>query len=151
MFKAMLAYALFECFGQVKWIWFSSQSRFFNDINFIDSENRGPLNNLRILTRSVARSFVSMNAIIIILSITMDFFVQLIVGTKKRLTFENNTKVQIVYAKRYSKALLISYNYISMVADADSGLKSALFEGLSRSDSLVSQQTQYSCPFGNCT
>lgn len=80
--KAMLAYALSECLGQAKWIWFSSHQRPLSDINLIDSGSRGPLGSFQILTRPAARSFISMGAIIVILSITMDPFVQLTIGKK---------------------------------------------------------------------
>lgn len=42
-------------------------------------------------------------------------------------------------------------NYTSTETDADFGMKSAVFYGLSQPDSLISQQTQRSCPSGNCT
>lgn len=42
-------------------------------------------------------------------------------------------------------------NYTGTETDADFGMKSAVFYGLSQPDSLISQQTQRSCPSGNCT
>ena len=38
-----------------------------------------------------------------------------------------------------------------MDTDADFGMKSAVVYGLSQPDSVISQQTQWSCPSGNCT
>lgn len=35
--------------------------------------------------------------------------------------------------------------------DADFGMKSAVFSGLSQPDAFISQQNQHSCPSGNCT
>lgn len=151
--KAMLVYALSECLGQAKWIWFSSQSRSVNDIEFIDSSSRGPLGSFQMLTKSVARSFISMGAIMIILSVTIDPFVQLTVGQKDDLKFENKSTVQIAYAKRYAEQGF-SYDSTEKIAvgsDGDLRVETAVFESLFRPDSFISQQTQHSCPTENCT
>jgi hypothetical protein len=103
MSKAMLAFTLSECLGQAKWIWFSLQRRPLSDIDLIDGGSRGPLGCIRILKRPVAYSFISMGAIIVILSVAIDPFIQLTVGKRDILKYENNSNVQIAYAKRYSK------------------------------------------------
>ena len=151
MSKAMLAYALSESLGQSRWIWFSSQQRPLSDIDLIDSGSRGPLGSFQILTQPVARSFISIGAIVVILSITMDPFVQLTVGTMDDVKFENNTNVQISYAKRYSKDLINDSVRGAEVPVADLGMQSAVSDGLSQPASRISQQTPHSCPSGNCT
>lgn len=103
MSKAMLAFTLSECLGQAKWIWFSWQQRPLSDIDLIDAGSRGPLGSFRILGQPVACSFISMGAILVILSAAIDPFVQLTVGKRDVLKFENNLNVQIAYAERYSK------------------------------------------------
>lgn len=103
MSKAMLAFTLSECLGQAKWVWFSWQQRPLSDIDLIDAGSRGPLGSLKILGQPVACSFISMGAIIVILSAVIDPFVQLTVGKNDILKFEDNLDVQIAYAKRYSK------------------------------------------------
>lgn len=103
MSKAMLAFTLSECLGQAKWIWFSWQQRPLSDIDLIDGGSRGPLGSFRILGQPVAYSFISMGAIIVILSAAIDPFVQLTVSKRDILKFENNSNVQIAYAERYSK------------------------------------------------
>lgn len=47
-----------------------------------------------------------MGAIIVILSAAIDPFVQLTVGKRDILKFENNSNVQIAYAERYSMGSL---------------------------------------------
>lgn len=105
MSKAMLAFTLSECLGQAKWIWFSWQQRPLSDIDLIDAGSRGPLGSFGILGQPFACSFISMGAIIVILSAAIDPFVQLTVGKRYILKFENNLNVQIAYAERYSKGL----------------------------------------------
>lgn len=149
--KAMLVYALSECLGQAKWIWFSSQSRSVSDIELIDSGSRGRLGCFQLLTKPIVRSFISMGVIMIILSVTLDPFVQLTVGQNNDLRFENKSAVQITYAKRYSKESFVHWDTIGMIAEADVTLHLAVLEGLSQSDSFITQQTQHSCSSGNCT
>ncbi len=106
MSKAMLAFTLSECLGQAKWIWFSWQQRPLSDLDLIEAGSRGPLGSFRILGRQpVACSFISMGAIIVILSAAIDPFVQLTVGKTYILKFENNSNVFIAYAERYNKGL----------------------------------------------
>ena len=76
IFKPTLTYALSEYLGQAKWIWFLSHQRLLSDINLIDNGNRETLDSLQILTRT-ARSFINMGAILVILPVIMDSFVQL--------------------------------------------------------------------------
>lgn len=47
-------------------------------------------------------SFVSFGAILIILSVPMDSFVQLAIGKTNAMIYKNDSFAQISYAKRYS-------------------------------------------------
>lgn len=107
--KATLAYTLSECLGQAKWIWFAKE-RPLNDIDLIDSGSRGPLGSFKILTQSVGHSFISMGAIIIILSVAIDPFVQLTLGRRVALKYEENSNVQIAYAQRYDQGYFDGIN-----------------------------------------
>lgn len=103
--EAMLAFALYECLGQAKWIWLSRQGQPLNDLNLIDQASRGPLGCCKILRRSIARSFISIGAITIILSTGMDPFFQLAIGKRGDVIYRESSNAQISYAKRYSKGL----------------------------------------------
>lgn len=101
--KASLAFTLSACMGQAKWIWFSSRQRPLEDFNLIDGGSRGPLGSLKMLTHPVARSFITLGALTIILSAAIDPFAQLTVGKKTVVTYGSDSSVQIPFAKRYSK------------------------------------------------
>lgn len=103
--KVTLAFTLSECLGQAKWIWFSKE-RPLSDIDLLDSGSRGPLGSFKILTQPIALSYLSMGAIIIVLSVAIDPFVQLTVGKRDALKYEKSLKVQIAYAQRYDKGSL---------------------------------------------
>lgn len=101
--KAMLAFVLDECLGQAKWIWLSRQRQPLNDLNLIDQASRGPLGCCKILHRPIARSFISIGAITIILSTAMDPLIQLTIGKSGDVIYGESSDAQISYAKRYSK------------------------------------------------
>ena len=101
--KALLAFTLAECLGQARWIWFSQKARPLNDVNRIDEASRGPLGSFKILGQPVARSFISIGALAVILSAAIDPFVQLTIGKRDALQFKPDSLAQIAYAKRYSK------------------------------------------------
>ena len=86
--KALLAFVLDECLGQAKWIWLSRQRQPLNDLNVIDQASRGPLGCCKILRRSIARSFISIGAITIILSTAMDPLIQLTIGKRGDVIYE---------------------------------------------------------------
>lgn len=115
--KAMLAYTLAECLGQARWIWFSRKARPLNDINLVDEASRGPLGSLKILGQPVARSFISIGAVAIILSAAIDPFVQLTIGKRDALEFKPDTGAQIGYARRYSKG---AYSAVSATSSQSS-------------------------------
>lgn len=103
--KALLAFAISDCLGQSKWIWFSWQQRPLKDLDLIDNASRGPLGSLKLLRRPVGRSFISFGTIVVILSVAIDPFVQLTVGKRNALVYENYASTQIVRAQRYSKGV----------------------------------------------
>lgn len=104
--KAALAHVLSECMGQAKWIWFSRQQQRLYDLNLLDEGSRGPLGSIKVLRHSTARSFISIGAIVIVLSTIIDPFVQATVGKRGSIRYEDSPKVQIAYAERYSKGSL---------------------------------------------
>lgn len=102
--NALLAFTVSGCLGQAKWIWFSLQQRPLGDPNLIDGGSRGPLGSFKILlNRPVASSFISFGAIVIVVSVAIGPFIQLTVGKKSVVLYEDNYSTQGAFAKRYSK------------------------------------------------
>ena len=106
--KGLIAFTVYDCLGQAKWIWFSWQQRPLSDFALIDQSSRGPLGSAKILWRPVARSFISFGAIIVILSVSMDSFVQFAVGKTNAMVYKADSSTQISYARRYSKGIINS-------------------------------------------
>ena len=82
--KALLEFAISDCLGQSKWIWFSWQQRPLKDLDLIESASRGPLGSLKLLQRPMGRSFINLGTIVIILTVAIDPFVHLNFGQKER-------------------------------------------------------------------
>lgn len=101
--KGLIAFTTSDCLGQAKWIWLSWQQRSLNDFALIDQSSRGFLGSLKMLCQPIFRSFISFGAILIILSVFMDSFVQLAVGKTNAMIYKNDASARIPYATRYSK------------------------------------------------
>lgn len=103
--KGLVALTVSDCLGQAKWIWLSWQERSLSDFAFIDQGSRGPLGSIKLLwwKRPMSRSFISYGAILVILSVPMDSFIQLAVGKTNAMVYKNDSSAQISYATRYSK------------------------------------------------
>ncbi|KAL8685577.1 MAG: hypothetical protein Q9224_005763 [Gallowayella concinna] len=160
--KGLLAFAISDAIGQSKWIWFSRQQRPLQDLALIDSASRGPLGSLQLLYRSVARSPISIGAIVVVLSVAIDPFIQLAVGTTDTVMYKNDSSTEISYAKKYSRGYftpLVSDSvkstdgntYFKARADADFAMKSAILYGVSQPDKLPnSPVTAFECGLWYC-
>ena len=113
MLKGLVALTVSDCLGQAKWIWFSRQRRSLSDFVIIDQGSRGPLESVKLLRKPVARSFIDFDAILIILSVPMDSFVQLTVGKTNAVIYKNDSLTQISYARRYSKGTFVEPDFVA--------------------------------------
>lgn len=76
-----------------------------SDFAIIDQGGRGPLGSVKMLRKPVSRSFIGFGAILIIMSVPMDSFVQLAVGKTNAVIYKNDSLAQISYARRYFKGI----------------------------------------------
>lgn len=74
--KSSLTYMIGECIGQLKWIWFYQKERQLDQIQLFDSASRGPLGSLFVIMRHKGQSIVSLGALVTILVLTFDPFLQ---------------------------------------------------------------------------
>ena len=66
MCKSLIAYSVNEAHGQAKWLWLSRKTRPVEDLDIIDDASRGSEGSLKLLCQSVARSWISIGALIIV-------------------------------------------------------------------------------------
>lgn len=88
--KSSLIYVIGECIGQLKWIWFYKKRRRLDQIQLFDSASRGPLGSLFMLMQHMGRSLVSLGALVTILALTFDPFVQQILTYPTREAVESS-------------------------------------------------------------
>ncbi|KAL4897004.1 hypothetical protein BDV59DRAFT_209444 [Aspergillus ambiguus] len=67
--------AIVASIGQLKWIWFRRRNKLY-DIQYFDDATRGPLGSIIILFKHRALSLVSLGALVTILALIFDPFVQ---------------------------------------------------------------------------
>ncbi|KAI0468784.1 hypothetical protein F4859DRAFT_524337 [Xylaria cf. heliscus] len=79
----------------------------------------------------------------------MDPFAQQLVQNKRELTAVNDSSATILRAGRYSQDPDI--HMLSITAQADFLMQSAVYSGLGESHEKVSQKVSFNCPTGNCT
>ncbi|KAL3467196.1 hypothetical protein BJX64DRAFT_192179 [Aspergillus heterothallicus] len=81
--KSSLIYVIGECMGQLKWVWFyraeKRRHQRLDHMQYFDSASRGPLGSLLIILRHRGASFVSFGAVLIIVALLFDPFMQQII------------------------------------------------------------------------
>ncbi|KAJ0414715.1 hypothetical protein BJY00DRAFT_320801 [Aspergillus carlsbadensis] len=83
--KSSLIYVIGECIGQLKWIWFyQGEKKQLHNMQIFDNASRGPLGSLFMMLQHKGRSLASLGAILTILALTFDPFVQQILSYPTR-------------------------------------------------------------------
>ncbi|RDW93037.1 DUF3176 domain-containing protein [Aspergillus mulundensis] len=79
--KSSLVYVVGECISQLKWVWFhrGKKKKALGGIQLFDSASRGPLGSLFVLMQHKGQSFVSIGALVIVLALAFDTFMQQVV------------------------------------------------------------------------
>ncbi|KAL2795139.1 hypothetical protein BJX66DRAFT_337144 [Aspergillus keveii] len=77
--KSSLIFITSTAIGQLKWIWYSQRHQ-LHDMQLFDDASRGPLGSLLILFRYKSWSLVSLGALITVLSLALDPFMQQLVS-----------------------------------------------------------------------
>jgi hypothetical protein len=88
--KSSLIFVVGECIGELKWIWFRDVLKPLSNLQAYDSASRGPWGSILILLQDKGRSLVSIGALITVLALTYDPFVQQIVRYHIRETISNS-------------------------------------------------------------
>ncbi|MCJ1433043.1 hypothetical protein MMC27_002402 [Xylographa pallens] len=144
--KAAMIYPIAGAMGQCKWIWFLN-SRALNELGKFDSASQDPKEALSFLWRYNAMSVASLGALVTILTLGMDFFVQNAVNLEVLQSYAgeaSTTRVQNYNATITSSPAMMA-NQIAPLLDVQ--IIWALYAG-AFGDPL---QSSVSCPTGNCT
>ncbi|KAG8158099.1 hypothetical protein KVR01_011860 [Diaporthe batatas] len=155
--KAALLYAVSQLISQWKWILFTRASRPLVDFEIIDGASRGPMGSLVLMRKWETIGYLSMGALVVLLSIAADPFTQQLIQYERRVVYTNSTDITVNRAGRFDKGtrtLKYSTESVfeveSVIVDADLSIQSAVLYGLDRSNRSVARQGNFNCATGNC-
>ncbi|KAJ6125759.1 hypothetical protein N7523_003379 [Penicillium sp. IBT 18751x] len=147
--KACVLFSISDAIGQMKWVWFSRQSRPLSDLDTFDSASRGVTGSAALLWLVKGRNLAAIGSLAMILSIGFDPFVQNLIHYVPHDT-EDPSQVSLI-------ASTWGYNTLGPLIGAsdffvDPILKANVYSALFNLDSSQPWAVpQYTCPTGNCT
>ncbi|KAI1817265.1 hypothetical protein GGS20DRAFT_592171 [Poronia punctata] len=161
--KASLLFAVEDLMGQWKWILFNGQTRRLIDFEYVDDASRGPLGSLKLMWKfRRSMTLLYFGSFTVLISLVVDPFTQQLVQTRQRIVALEDDDTTVTRAGRYSKGSrytndLMPFDHgkdldvTSVFVDADFSMQSAVLYGLNEPLDVVTQQSPFSCPTGNCT
>lgn len=139
--KSALMFAVAATMSQSKWCWFytpqSDRKRRLEDIQFLDEASRGPLGSLCMLFTQTSLSLAAIGAVIVVLCIAYDPFVQ------QGISYIT-TSTNISHEATLRQSIAVPYLY-SIPDPATRAVYTGIY-----SDAVSFQRKPY-CPTGNCT
>ncbi|KAL5050822.1 hypothetical protein BDW71DRAFT_173259 [Aspergillus fruticulosus] len=139
--KASLIFAVSESIGQLKWIWFNQKDEHqIRDLQSFDSASRGPLGAFAMVIRDRGRSLISLGALIMVLGLSFDPFMQQILSYPVRRVPDPYNS-----ATARQSSLPFTMNGAGAYIEPESSIYAGLW--LNNNGHEVSLV----CPTGNCT
>ena len=120
--------AITEVISQLKWMHFSDGAQRLSDLQLFDEASRGPWGaSVLILTRNKSTALASCASILVVLSLLMDPFMQLIFDFPMRLVTESDKPDPILTTQMYDpQGLLARNNQCSDYSDIEPNLQAAI-------------------------
>ena len=146
--KGFLLMPVCACLGQLKWLWYTRQTKSLQHFQIFDNASRGPWGAVQLLFCLKFWHIASIGSLVTLLSLASDAFVQQSVSFPLRVNSQINNSATVPYAQFFD-SFFIESDYFVMTTQSMMG---AVYDGvfsknLTRSASSV---TGY-CPTGNCT
>ncbi|KAK4231501.1 hypothetical protein QBC38DRAFT_224397 [Podospora fimiseda] len=92
--KSSLIFSVSAAIGQMKWDWYEHEPQRLYDLEIFDEASRGPLGAAKLLLRrQIVTSAASVGAVILILALAVDPFVQQVVGFGNKKIHVQSTDV----------------------------------------------------------
>ncbi|KAE8349942.1 hypothetical protein BDV28DRAFT_151407 [Aspergillus coremiiformis] len=132
--KSSMIFVTSAAIGQLKWIWFRKQNR-LDQMQSFDNASRGPLGSITILFQHKACSLVSLGALITILALAFDPFMQQLLSYRIREITSPHDSATVKRNLHYRLAL------------PDLNVTKALNAGIWTDNFHITP----TCPSGNCT
>ncbi|KAL4908708.1 hypothetical protein BDW74DRAFT_173940 [Aspergillus multicolor] len=140
--KSSLIYVIGECIGQLKWPWYHKgpKAQQLDGIQLFDSASRGPLGSALILAQHRCHSLVSLGALVMLLALAFDSFMQQPITYPLREVQDDNSS-----SAAAPQALVLLPEFLG----ADT--RSILYTGVWAEEPKSSFEVRPTCPSGNCT
>ncbi|KAK3339649.1 hypothetical protein B0T25DRAFT_560343 [Lasiosphaeria hispida] len=93
--KSLLIYAVSAAIGQSKWDWYDERPHMLADLETFDEASRGPLGAVMVLFGPTRRSIASIGAVVVILALAVDPFVQQVVDYNTEYQYLTSDQVSV--------------------------------------------------------
>ncbi|KAJ5403245.1 hypothetical protein N7509_003116 [Penicillium cosmopolitanum] len=133
--RSSLLFVVAAAVGQLKWIWIQHRERPVLDMQSFDDASRGPLGALYLLFQHRGLSIASLGAIVTVLSMALDPFIQQILSYPVQQTPGSSTQATMPQALTFASNT--NYTFLEQSYNA----------ALWNTDFAVNP----TCPSGNCT
>ncbi|KAM6481707.1 hypothetical protein HDV62DRAFT_397791 [Trichoderma sp. SZMC 28011] len=145
--RATLLAAISVCLSQEKWTRFTKRTHRLQDFAIIDIASRGPLGSLQMLYKT-SWGFASISAIVVILSLLTDTFVQQVVQLEPGIIYSyKEGSATFGYAHGYKSYK--SYKYESLGKDINNDINSAVLNGLQPKSRIFAFNCHSNCTWDN--
>ncbi|KAJ5552318.1 hypothetical protein N7494_001696 [Penicillium frequentans] len=138
--KSSLLYIVGECIGQLRWISFGRYSKPLSDVQAYDSASRGPWGSLIMLLKDKGYSLASLGALVTVLGLLFDPFVQQILTYPVREVTQNSSAASIQQSR-----------YIIPDPTLGSGMSTGFFDAANAGIWTDNFDLEPKCPSGDCT
>lgn len=143
-----------ECISQLKWLWFSEQPRSLADIQVFDEASRGLFGSLKLIWGIRHRSIATTGAFLVVVQLAVAPLTQQSLHYESRSVAAEGINGTLPYMEKYIEmgqqpilAGITPSGYDSL----GTGMKSAIISGIFMDTDIVLNDTEPSCPSGNCT
>lgn len=153
--KGFLMVAIASCLGQAKWLWYSDQRHSLHDFQVFDQASHGPWGSLLLLKRLRMRHLASAGALVTLLALISDSFVQQSVSYPLRRAVQPHLTASVPYAQQFNTYDSFNETVMGYAAGWEfipDLMMTALYDGfLATNLSRTSASLQAVCPSGDCT
>jgi len=144
--KGFLLMPVCACLSQLKWLWYTHNTKSLQDFQTFDIASRGPWGALQLLFRLKFWHMASVGCLLTLMSLPSDAFVQQSVSFPPRVHPQHNSTATLPYSQHFD-----SYSTSAGASYASQPLMAAVYNGVySKNLRHSTSSIKANCPTGNC-
>jgi Protein of unknown function (DUF3176) len=145
--KGFLLLPVCACLSQLKWLWYTHNTKSLQDFQIFDMASRGPWGSLQLLCRLKFWHMASIGCLLTLMSLASDAFVQQSVSFPLRVHLPRNSSATLPYSQHFD-----SYSTSAGFPHASQSLMTAIYDGVYSENFMHSTSSiTANCPTGNCS